>query len=152
MNQYRKALIVDIDGTISDASNRKHYVENKPKNFKAFYSELINDNPNTWCVDLVRKLSDDDGYEIIYVTGRPDNYRTLTEEWFRRWGIYFDEDLLFMRKEGDFREDYVVKEEIYNNFIKDKFDILVAIDDRKQVVDMWRRNGIICLQCDEGNF
>jgi hypothetical protein len=31
-------------------------------------------------------------------------------------------------------------------------DILFAVDDRQQVVDMWRRNGITCLQCDEGQF
>lgn len=29
-------------------------------------------------------------------------------------------------------------------------DILFTIDDRQSVVDMWRANGITCLQCKKG--
>jgi hypothetical protein len=34
----------------------------------------------------------------------------------------------------------------------DKSNILYAVDDRQRVVDMWRSNGITCLQVAEGNF
>lgn len=36
--------------------------------------------------------------------------------------------------------------------IKDKYDVLFAIDDRSSVVDMWRDLGLVCLQCAEGAF
>ena len=35
---------------------------------------------------------------------------------------------------------------------KDGFDPIMAVDDRQQVVDMWRANGLTVLQVDEGNF
>ncbi len=41
---------------------------------------------------------------------------------------------------------------IYEEHIKAKYDILLAIADRQQVVDMWREQGLVCLQCDKGDF
>ena len=57
-----------------------------------------------------------------------------------------------MRPEGDYRPDYQVKQEMLNSLKAEGFEVLFTVDDRKQVVDMWRRNGITCLQCAEGNF
>ena len=57
-----------------------------------------------------------------------------------------------MRKDYDNRQDAVIKEEIYKLHIQPKFNVLFCVDDRKQVVDMWRRIGLICLQCAEGEF
>jgi hypothetical protein len=56
-----------------------------------------------------------------------------------------------MRKDGDFRADNVVKQEILDAHI-DKDRVLFVLDDRQQVVDMWRRNGLTCFQVAEGNF
>ena len=57
-----------------------------------------------------------------------------------------------MRKEGDHRRDSIVKKEIYDTLIKDEFDVEFVLDDRQQVVDMWREIGLKCLQVAEGNF
>jgi hypothetical protein len=57
-----------------------------------------------------------------------------------------------MRKKGDFRKDSVVKKEIYEKYIKDNFNILFCLDDRNQVVNMWREIGIKCLQVQDGDF
>ncbi len=63
---------------------------------------------------------------------------------------------LHMREDGDFRKDSIIKEEILNKYLKDNNlkvdDIAFVVDDRKKVVDMWRRRGITCLQCAEGHF
>lgn len=144
----KKAIIVDLDGTLSDPSERRHYVESQPKDFDKFYQELIYDNPNSWCEEIVRAFSDR-GYTILYVTGRPNNYRRPTMDWLEAWDM--PKGRLFMRDAWDYRPDFIIKEEIFNR-IKETFKILFAIDDRKQVVDMWRSKGIVCLQCDDGNF
>ena len=74
----------------------------------------------------------------------------FTEQWLFWNDIPFSE--LLMRKKSDFRSDHIVKEELLIQ-IRDRWgDIAFAVDDRQQVVDMWRRNGITCLQCDYGNF
>ena len=57
-----------------------------------------------------------------------------------------------MRKDGDYRPDTVVKKEIYEREIKDKYEVLFAIDDRTQVVKTWRELGLTCLQCANGDF
>jgi hypothetical protein len=60
--------------------------------------------------------------------------------------------MLYMRKDCDYRQDFITKQDIYNQKIKNKFDVLFVIEDRKQDVDMWRKNGLVCLQCAEGKF
>lgn len=141
-------IIIDLDGTLSNATKRRKYVTSKPKNFDKFYKNLIHDKPNMWCLDILNKFYPT--HQIILVSGRPDTYERLTKQWLNQWNIRYDE--LLMRKEGDYRADWIVKKEIYNNHIADQIRIEFAIDDRQQVVDMWRRNGIVCLQCDDGKF
>jgi len=48
----RKAIIVDLDGTLSDSSHRQHFMTGKKKDWKGFYSALEQDPPNKWCVEL----------------------------------------------------------------------------------------------------
>lgn len=149
----KAAIIVDLDGTLCDTSHRQHHVEKTPKNWIAFYEALIHDKPNDWCerlIDSMRKT----GIEIIFVSGRPDNYRELTEGWLHDWGFSLASDPhpLFMRKSGDFRKDSIVKTEIYREQIKPNFDVVFCIDDRQQVVDAWRELGLTCLQCAKGDF
>ena len=50
--------------------------------------------------------------------------------------------------------DKDIKQDMFNEILKtvDKSNILFAVDDRQRVVDMWRSNGITCLQVAEGNF
>jgi hypothetical protein len=57
-----------------------------------------------------------------------------------------------MRRSGDNRCDSIVKEEIYNDYIKDKYNVLAVFDDRDRVCDMWRRIGLLCLQVWYGSF
>lgn len=57
-----------------------------------------------------------------------------------------------MRPEGDSRKDSVVKEEMYNEHIKYKYNVKAIYDDRQQVVDMWRDLGLTVFQVDKGDF
>ena len=57
-----------------------------------------------------------------------------------------------MRKEGDFRRDSIVKQEIYEQHIKDKYVVEFVLDDRDLVVSKWRELGLKCLQVQPGAF
>jgi hypothetical protein len=58
-----------------------------------------------------------------------------------------------MRPEGDNRKDSIVKRELFDTHVRNKFYIDFVLDDRDQVVDMWRNDlGLTCLQVDWGDF
>lgn len=142
----RKAIIVDLDGTLCDCEHRRHFVE--LKDWKSFYQNLVTDPIHEWCASIIRRFVVD--HAIILVTGRPEEYRAATRAWLCEHGIPFH--LLFMRADGDYRKDCVVKEEIYLAYIKPGYQVSFCVDDRQQVVDMWRKNGLTCLQCADGQF
>lgn len=145
-----KAIIVDIDGTLANNEHRRHFVESDPKNWKAFNEEMEQDTVHEWCAQLVFSVFLKMDWKIIYVTGRHQEYSKITNAFLLDAGVPVTE--VFMRADGDYRADHVVKLEIYKRDIEPKYDIQFCIDDRKQVVDMWRAQGLVCLQCAEGNF
>ena len=57
-----------------------------------------------------------------------------------------------MRKKGDHRKDSIVKKELYEEHIKNRYEVLCVFDDRNQVVDMWREEGLLCCQVYYGDF
>jgi beta-phosphoglucomutase-like phosphatase (HAD superfamily) len=61
-------------------------------------------------------------------------------------------EAIYMRADGDFRQDYVIKEEILDRDILPNYSPQMAFDDRNRVVEMWRRRGIPCLQVASGDF
>ena len=110
----------------------------------------------------------DKSYRRAYMPGSDKEYANcydLTNDWIMacaksylpitRWYPgNWDTDWyeLYMRKQGDNREDSIVKEEMYLNEIKPKYNVDLVIDDRDQVVKMWRKIGLTCWQVANGNF
>jgi len=88
--------------------------------------------------------------KIIIVSGRDSVCRKETEDWLLENGILYDE--LFMRGENDMRKDSIIKREIYENYIKDKYNVMLVVDDRQQVVDTWREMGMKVAQVEPGDF
>ncbi len=144
-----KAIICDLDGTLCNIYHRQHYIQSKRKNWKAFYEALGDDLVHEFCRDIVM-MYQQRGDAIVLVTGRPEEYKAPTEEWLSAHAVEYD--VLLMRKTGDFRKDFIVKQELYEQYIKGKYEILFVLEDRAQVVKMWREQGLTCLQVAEGNF
>lgn len=141
-------VIFDIDGTIADNKHRQHYLTGKKKDWKGFLGEMEHDTPIQSIITLVQIIFRDNDpllARVVLVTGRSECYRQVTVDWLTKYEVPFH--LLLMRKDGDDREDWVVKEVVLDTLIK-KFRTrpIFVVDDRQQVVDMWRRRGIKCLQ------
>lgn len=134
-----RAVIVDIDGTLAHKHDRNAYD----------YQRVDRDECDRIIAELVNQLYRLN-YTIIVVSGREDSCRELTINWLKKHMI--DYHHLYMRKKGDMRKDRVVKREIYEGHIKDLYSVLFVLDDRNQVVEMWREIGLKCLQVQEGNF
>jgi predicted kinase len=134
-------VIVDIDGTMALMGDRDPYNE----------STVSQDKPNWPVVRLVQTLIAA-GDRIIFLSGRTDGCFD-TASWLNR---YIPRDwanwLLLMRKSGDNRRDDIVKREIFDAEIRDKYHVKFVLDDRMQVVLMWRNLGLACFQVAPGDF
>lgn len=149
-----KTLICDLDGTLCNAKHRIHHIEKNPKDWKSFFESARSDETNMWCLELMGSMRRS-GYRILFVTGRGEEDRDLTERWLHDnvpWFIKYGESAhpgLLMRPAGDRRPDYEVKAEIYRELIEPKYHVLFVVEDRGSVVRMWRELGLTVLQCDD---
>jgi phosphoglycolate phosphatase-like HAD superfamily hydrolase len=144
------AIIIDLDGTLCDVAHRTHFAKESPPNWPAFFAAMSDDTPNAAVVALY-DMARDAGHAIIYVSGRPETHRAQTEAWLEQHGVDVYA-LLLMRRAGDYRQDAIVKRELFDQHISGKHAILFTVDDRDQVVAMWRSLGLVCFQVAEGNF
>lgn len=135
-----RAIISDLDGTAA------HMVDRSPYD----YSKVGSDAPDTVVRRLLQTYGRKLGYQIIYMSGREETCREDTLKWLRRHD--FPAGLLFMRSAGDHRKDRVVKLELFNDNVRGVYDVEFVLDDRDQVVKLWRELGLKCLQVGEGNF
>ena len=92
--------LVDIDGTISNSYQRRIFD----------YKECINDELIKPVADILYKYQ---AYNIpiIFLSGREEICRKETEEWLIKFGFY--PRFLYMRKEKDYRDDTIVKSELF---------------------------------------
>jgi len=151
---YENAVLCDIDGTVADCSHRLHWIKNKPKNWMAFYAGIPNDQPIQPTIDVVWLIMKKNFYQprVVFCSGRPAEYHDVTRQWFEKYMPWANKCPLYMRPTKDSRQDYIVKEELLAKIREDGYNPVLAFDDRQQVVDMWRRNGLTCFQVAEGNF
>lgn len=148
--EENQVILFDLDGTLCDVAHRRRYVQVEPKNWGAFSSALVLDKPLPH-VKFVHDLFLYHEYKIVYCSGRSDEYETQTRAWLNEHLNVPHPDLR-MRRAKDRRPDDVVKKEILDGILADGLNPVFAFDDRTQVVDMWRANGIPCFQVAEGNF
>lgn len=140
-------VIFDIDGTLADISGREHFVRRHPKNWDAFFAGIAQDKAVASMVRLCNILYDS-GVYIILCSGRNERHRPETVEWMEREGVRYHE--LRLRADGDMRSDVKAKREMLHG--ADKSKVLFVVDDRSRVVEMWRSEGLVCLQCAPGEF
>lgn len=156
----KETVIVDIDGTLADSSDRQKYISGlcshdlctqktgchcgvcggtgkQKKDWKRFFAEVSQDKPNQAVAEWVRSL--EFKYNVVIVSGRPvDQCGHATEDWLDKWSIPYDR--LYMRPGGN-EDDTVVKQRILDA-LKPHCKFAFAIDDRPRVIRMWRENGI----------
>jgi len=148
MTNFKGPVVVDVDGTLANTSHRKHFVENKPKDWAAWNAGMANDTCHEDIRQLVTELSL--RREVIICTGREDTYRDVTEKWLNDHQIPFDR--VFMRRAKDYRTDSIVKTELLDQIRQWHGDPFLWIDDRNQVVDAIRAAGVRVLQVAPGDF
>lgn len=134
-----KAVLCDIDGTLA------HHVSRGPYEIEKCETDLLDEE-----VARVLALADRADDHVVLLSGRQSEFREHTERWLKANGVVYDE--LWMRAEGDRRPDDVVKAELFDAHVRDRYDVRFILDDRDRVVALWRRLGLRCWQVAPGNF
>lgn len=138
-----RAWLVDIDGTLAHMGDRSPYD----------ITRIGEDTPSEAVVSLVKALRHDpEGLDIVVMSGRDESCRDATVEWLNKHLGFEGYDALFMRPESDRRKDFIVKAELFDRYVRNRWHVVGVLDDRTQVVDMWRGIGLVCLQVAPGDF
>lgn len=148
-----KAVIVDVDGTLARNYGHRSFYD---------YSRVCDDAVRQPIADLLWHFIDQ-GFIPIIMSGRDDSCRDDTETWlFDKLGLLAqgqgalgdERDYIgpLMRATGDKRDDAIVKLELFNEHVRDHYDVRYVLDDRDRVVRAWRSIGLTCLQVADGNF
>lgn len=158
MKKMTDIVIFDIDGTLTNIEHRLCYIKDPREpnstagwrpDWDAFHAACVDDAPIPEIVAVARALHEA-GHVLFAVSGRMDTVRCQTRAWLETQRIFFD--ALYMRIEGDYRPDYEVKREFLWAIRAAGCNPILAFDDRQQVVDMWRSEGVRCCQVAPGNF
>jgi predicted kinase len=141
------AILVDIDGSVAliNPDNPRSPFDN---------SRVSEDIPHQPVIDLVKMYSKSTGNTIIFLSGRKDECFEDTLNWLiKNCGFASGADMLLMRKTEDNRKDNIVKRELYESHVKNKFCVDFILDDRDQVCAEWRLSlRLPCFQVWYGDF
>jgi hypothetical protein len=135
------AIMVDLDGTLALMDGRSPFD----------WSRVGEDAPNRPVVEAVAAARAQ-GVRIVYCSGRDEAARADTEAWLAEHAGRTPDEPLFMRPAGDSRKDSIVKAELFDAHIRDEYDVRFVLDDRNQVVLMWRGLGLTVFQVAPGDF
>jgi hypothetical protein len=142
------AVVVDVDGVLSDAASRQHYLEAPRRDWNGFF-EACGDDP---VIDEMRVLLEllDPRLQVVLLTARPRRVHELTEAWLRRYAIRWD--LLLMRPRGEYEESRAFKRASVGHLRSYGFDLRLAIEDDRRNVEMFRREGVPCVYFHSGYY
>lgn len=151
-----KNVIFDLDGTIALIDDRRKLStkDNGKIDWDVFFNpDNINlDQPNNAVITILRLLKDA-GNRIVILSGRSKVTKDATKVWLKKFDVPFD--VLKMRptsRDFMYMPDDQLKQMWLDKLFINKNDIVCVFDDRQKVVDMWRDNGLTCMQVANGDF
>ncbi len=142
-----RVLICDVDGTICSTSHRNPY---DTRNCHL-------DPPNADVIWFLNHILATTRIHVIFCSGRKEMAREKTVQFLdkhvkRKFPFFRKWTALYMRGDRDGRDDRIVKGEMHEKYIKGKYDVICALDDRDRVVQCWRDLGIFTWQVRPGAF
>ncbi|MBD2753557.1 phosphatase domain-containing protein [Spirosoma validum] len=158
-----RCILVDIDGTVADKGDQIHGGRIHGGRSPFDWHRVGEDTPKWPIINLVKAMRAS-GYAIVFFSGRDAVCRFETTVWLNEHFGWQSESTaaeptagsdyeLFMRSEKDNRKDSIIKQELFERHILGRYYVEFVVDDRQQVVDMWRRTlGLTCVQVDYGDF
>jgi beta-phosphoglucomutase-like phosphatase (HAD superfamily) len=137
-----RAMIWDLDGTLSDDKARAHYVEverGRARDWHSYFDAIDTDPPIAASMEVLRAMHAA-GIRILFLTGRPEYTRPKTVRWLEANGLT-EYDALLMRPEDERRPAGHFKAEVVDRLRRD-YELVCAFEDRIDVAEMLRQAGV----------
>lgn len=139
----QNAIIVDLDGTLAIFEGIRNGLD---------FTDVTNDKVNKPIkkILLMYKKYESKG-KIIIISGRPNTKIVYNQTlfWLKKNKIPFDYLYLVDR---DGIPDAENKKYFYEKNIANKYNIEFILEDRNNVVSMWRKLNLTCLQVNETDY
>jgi len=132
----RPVAVIDIDGVVADVRHRLALIEGTPPRWEDFFLAAEADPPLPEGVALVLALRHD--HDVVWLTGRPERTRPLTEQWLTRIGL--PSAPLLMRRDSDRRPARHAKVDALRD-LSTRRRIALVVDDDPAVVRELRNEG-----------
>jgi len=132
----RPLAVFDIDGVLADVRHRLHHLQSRPQRWNRFF-EAADRDPllEEGAARLEAAMVD---HDVLYLTGRPERNRRLTERWLARHAL--PTGPLFMRPDADHRPARWVKRHVLRELARTR-TIASVLDDDPAVVTLLEADG-----------
>jgi hypothetical protein len=142
------AVVFDMDGVLSDAAGRQHFLERPWRDWDSFFEACGDDA----LIDEVARLLDviEDTYHVILLTARPIRVQRNTLAWLRRYELRWD--LLVMRDYGDYGASRDFKRRSVAELRAYGLDLRLAFEDDRRNVHMFHEEGVPCIYIHSGYY
>lgn len=146
------AIICDVNGCLSSCEGRKHFIADpENRDWEGFFKHMMTDTP----IDMVHRFVNAQREwpfynDVILITGAPEKYRPLMEEWLDKNQVQYDR--LFMRGNYQFIKGFEFKEKLLTEQLKGQYQIVLALDDRQECAVIYRKHSIPCWVTAEESY
>ncbi len=141
-------VVFDIDGVLSDAASRQHFLEADRRDWEAFFDACGDDPLIEEVASLLALL--DPGLHVVMLTGRPVRVQPQTRAWLERYDLRWD--VLIMRDVGDYTAAREFKRSTVESLRRFGFDLRLAFEDDRRNLEMFRAEGVPCIYIHSGYY
>jgi phosphoglycolate phosphatase-like HAD superfamily hydrolase len=141
-------VVFDLDGVLSDAASRQHFLEGSRRDWDAFFEAVGDDLLIDEVARLLELLSGD--LTIVLLTGRPLRVQPQTLKWLERYQLRWD--LLVMRPYGEYSAARAFKRRSVTEFREYGMQLELAFEDDRRNLEMFRAEGVPCLYVHSGYY
>ncbi len=142
------AVVFDLDGVLSDAATRQHFVTGRWPDWDAFFEAVGEDAVVEEVARLLSLL--DPALQVVLLTARPARVQPHTVDWLVRWRLRWD--LLIMRDFGDYGASRQFKRRSVSELRSAGFDLRLAFEDDRRNVEMFHAEGVPCVYIHSGYY
>ncbi|MCC5952892.1 MAG: hypothetical protein JJU45_12455 [Acidimicrobiia bacterium] len=141
-------VVFDMDGVLSDAAGRQHYLEWPQRDWDTFFEACGDDELIDEVATLLSLLDDD--LRVVLLTARPLRVRPHTLGWLERYRLRWD--LLIMRDWGDYSASRRFKQGVVAHLRSVGLEPKLAFEDDRRNVEMFHAEGVPCIYIHSGYY